>query len=899
MNFSKIALDILEKRYLVKNEDGTLSEDPEGMFRRVAKAVASVELSYTEDLELVAELEESFFDIMQKGLFMPNTPTLMNAGRPLGQLSACFVLPIEDSMESIFDGVKNAALIHKSGGGTGFAFNKIRPKGDYVSSTGGTASGPISFMKIYNAATGEVKQGRARRGANMGILNDSHPDIEEFITCKTIEGEMTNFNISVGISNKFIQAVRDNAEYALINPRTGKVVRMVKAAELFDKICKQAWLNGEPGVIFFDKINEKNPLPETIIDATNPCITGDSLIQVRNDDWSITNTPIKTLVGKNNFHVLAYSIEKERIMIGKVLNVWKSGRKPVYKITYKWKEKSKLKIGSIKATADHKIMMNGGRGFKKGQYVACENLVPGDLIMSFPLKNVKEITSIKYVGEEDVFDMTVEKYHNFAVNGIFVKNCGEQPLLPYESCNLGSINLAKMVFAGKDGKPQVNYGLISFVVKIAVRFLDNIIDANSYPLQQIKEMTLRSRKIGLGIMGLADMLLQLGIPYDSKEGLETAALVMQKISLVARATSYELGKEKGSFPDFSKSKYVKNYSAMRNATATTIAPTGTISLIVSASASGEPIPFLVYQTKVIGSGGVDFDIINSIFETHLKNKVKDNQTEFDRIINLVVENGGSIRGLKEFSKEEQELFVTASDISPEYHVRMQAVLQSFTDNAVSKTLNLPNSTTVEEIKQIYLQAYDLGCKGVTAYRIGSRQEEVMSVKDKPRGAEKIISRKRPLITYGPTYKINTGCGNLYATLNSDEHGLCEVFIRVGKSGGCALAQSEAITRGVSRQLRAGIDVREIIKDLSGIRCPNPAWNNERMILSCPDAIAFVLEKHINGGGHDAEIELVETEVIENSQNKRYENIAGVCECGGLILREGRCATCQFCGFSKC
>jgi len=734
------AIRVLERRYLRKDEEGKVIETPEEMFRRVAHNVAMSEEIYGGNAE---KMEEEFYEIMSNLYFLPNSPTLMNAGTSIQQLSACFVLPVEDSMDKIFETLKHTALIHQSGGGTGFSFSRIRPKGDIARSTGGVASGPISFMKVFNSATDVIKQGGRRRGANMGILRVDHPDIMEFISCKEDTSELTNFNISVAVTDEFMEKVKKGEEYNLINPRTGEAAGKLNAAEVFNKIVENAWKTGEPGVIFIDEINRHNPTPHVgEIESTNPC--------------------------------------------------------------------------------------------------------------------------------------------------------GEQPLLPYESCNLGSINLSKFVEKG-----EINWDKLGHVTRTAVRFLDDVIDMNKYPIPEIEKMTKANRKIGLGVMGFADMLIKLSIPYNSEKALETAERVMSFIQEEAKKASIELGLERGSFPNFKGSIYDGKYEAMRNATVTTIAPTGSISIIAGCSSGIEPLFAISFIRNVLDKG-------DRLHETnpYFEQIARDMGFYSEELMDKIAENNGSVQGLDEVPEEVQRIFVTALDISPEWHVRMQAAFQKYVDNATSKTINLPENATVDDVRNAYLLAYELKCKGITVYRQGSRPEQVITT-GKEEEKESIAPRPRPPVVRGVTRKIATGCGNLYVTMNEDEQGLFEVFARLGKAGGCADAQLEAVGRLVSLCLRSGVKPTEIVRQLKAIRCPNPLLARGGPVLSCPDAIAKALEDYIKGREipQPARLDLFEGVAEKKEERKvKYTEKApvGVCpDCGSPLVYEEGCRICKQCGYSTC
>jgi len=748
LKLSPNAFNVLQKRYLRK-VDGKIAEEPEDLFRRVANNISLAEKNYKKNISPaeLGEIAEQFYEMMTTLEFLPNSPTLMNAGRELQQLSACFVLPVMDSMEGIFNSLKDAALIHKSGGGTGFSFSRLRPRSDQVMSTGGVASGPVSFMKVFNAATEAVKQGGTRRGANMGILRIDHPDIMDFITAKQDNKDLTNFNISVAATDKFMEAVNRDGEYDLINPRTKTVAGKLKAREVFDRIVESAWQNGEPGIIFLDRVNHANPTPRVgEIESTNPC--------------------------------------------------------------------------------------------------------------------------------------------------------GEQPLLPYESCNLGSVNLARM-FREQNGNVAVDYDRLRRVVHLGVRFLDDVIEMNKYPLHTIEQMTKSNRKIGLGVMGFADLLIQMGIPYNSEEALKVGSDVMKFIKDEAMAASARLANERGTFPNFRGSIYDKPGLRMqRNATTTTIAPTGTLSIIADASSGIEPLFAVCYERNVLDN--TRMIEVNKYFEAALKKT----GIHSDDLMKKIA-HANSIQGFTEIPAAIRKVFVTAHDIAPEWHVKMQSVFQKYTDNAVSKTVNFPNSASKEDVIKVFIMAYAEGCKGITVYRDGSRDQQVLSTgktgkTDKPseqvQTFGKIVPRSRPAMTEGVTTKVGTGCGNFYVTINKDEKGLFEVFAHMGKSGGCAASQSEAISRLISLALRSGVEIEAILKQLKGIRCPAPLWDKGDMVLSCPDAIAKAISRYI---GQSATKSPIKSEISEGSRRTTRE-LAGTCpDCGGILEYVEDCVLCHACGYSKC
>ncbi|MBE0478088.1 vitamin B12-dependent ribonucleotide reductase [Candidatus Aerophobetes bacterium] len=752
ISLSENALKVLEKRYLQKDTDGNIVETPEQMFKRVARNIALVDKKFGKDEKKIKETEDNFHNIMATLQFLPNSPTLMNAGTNLQQLSACFVLSVDDAIESIYEAIKHTATIHKSGGGTGFSFSRIRPKGSPVGTTSGVASGPVSFMKVFDASTEAIKQGGRRRGANMGILNVNHPDIMEFIMCKEKEGELKNFNISVAVSDAFMEAAQKGEDYELIDPRTGEVAGKLSASDVLDKVAEMAWKNGEPGIIFLDRINEFNPTPHVgKIESTNPC--------------------------------------------------------------------------------------------------------------------------------------------------------GEQPLLPYESCVLASINLAKFV---QDGK--INWNELKKVVHIGIHFLDNVIDANKYPLPQIEKNTKANRKVGLGVMGFADLLIKLNIPYNSKKALTLAEKVMAFIQDESKKASEKLAGEKGVFPNFKGSPWDKKNLKVRNATTTTIAPTGSISMIADCSSGIEPVFSLVYCKEVLE--GEKLLYANDDFEKIAKEK----GFYSEELMKKIAENNGSCQEIPEVPEEAKKVFVTALDIPYQDHIRMQAAFQKYIDNAVSKTINLPNSATKANIKDAFVLAYKLGCKGITVYRDKSREEQVLRGGRVQEEKVVITPRPRPKITRGMTREVKTGCGDLYVTINENEKGdPFEVFAQLGKSGGCAASQTEAIGRLASLALRSGIPWSLIVKQLKGISCDRPWGLGKNKITSCADAVGKAIEMYMEerAGRGVPSVTSQEKQTPPKPEVTRKkkgavlepqeEKIMGACpECGSSsIEHEGGCLVCRSCGYSEC
>ncbi len=818
---------VLARRYLKKDEEGNAVEEPETMFWRVARVIAEEDRRYGASDAAVEELARQFYELMTTGTFEPNSPTLMNAGRPLGQLSACFVLPVEDAISNgsngIYDTLSAMALVHQSGGGTGFAFSRLRPTGDVVRSTMGVASGPVSFMKLYDASTEVVKQGGTRRGANMGILRVDHPDIREFITCKEDTSQVTNFNISVGITDAFMEAVRNETQYDLLSPRSGDVIGQEDAREIFEMIVHGAWNTGEPGVFFIDRANEYNPVPA---------------------------------------------------------------------------------LGSYEAT----------------------------------------------------------------------NPCGEQPLLPYDVCNLGSINLGQFVRSDvpRDNlvEERIDWDALRRVVHLSTHFLDNVIDANHYPLPEIDDLAQRIRRVGLGVMGWADMLVRLGVAYSSDEGVALARTVMKFVNEEARVASERLARTRGVFPEWPDSIWGPDETAprgadgeriramrrLRNCNLTTVAPTGTISIFAGCSGGIEPLFAVAFMRNQAGAMMPD---VNGDFVALAKEQGWYSEELMERIA-----SEGHIH-FPEVPDEVQRVFVTAHDIPPEWHVRMQAAFQEHVDSAISKTTNFPFEATEEDVRGIYELAFDLNCKGVTVYRDGSRPMQVLSTgktgQTEETGAvaastEDLIrlenaladareenhrlhilveqtraeaeeqdetararrhKRQRPSLLRGRTVKMNSPLGDLYVTINEDESGRpFEVFCTLGKAGGAAMADSEAIGRLISLSLRSGIPITAVRDQLRGISCDRAVGIGPHKVLSAPDAIAQAIEHYLQ------EKEGVQEELLplptlpsptaatassapqsvsqpsRDSGGAAFLGSCPSCSASQLAYEEG-CVKCYVCGYSEC
>lgn len=1117
------ALRILRERYLQTKPDGS-QETPKDMLLRVAGAIALADKEYGADDPDVEKIERAFFKILVERRFIPNSPTLMNAG--LGsrlQYSACYVLPVEDSICGIFESIKNAADVHRSGGGTGFSFSRLRPNGNLVSRSGGIASGPVSFMRVFDAATEAIKQGGRRRGANMGVLRVDHPDIEEFITCK-LEGGITNFNISVGITEAFMNAlersiVQPDANYALVSQpgwpnhdgsknRGGEVIGHKNARYIWNMIVDAAWETGDPGLLFMDRINKSpaNPTPFLgPIETTNPCVTGDTMIFTENGLVEIRTlyhdgTPVrvtsdhrqgtplyqqashvfligekqvfklstkegyslrltanhkimtdhgwveaKKLWGGDKIHILnrkggfgnygsreagltigwlvgdgtisedraiLYFYDKDKalapmfaemvsemvegiqklnrpystsVIEGPERNTVKSVRllrvlndfgvrnedkhrvpKAVFagteamqrgflqaffsadgtvtgKTSYKGAsvrlaqsntfllEQVQMlllnfgiasKIYKNRRNAGYRKLPDGKGGLKEYYTKAQHELIISKANMVTFLQEIgfispdkqekleealaayeskgpyKENFTVRFEslipdGIEEVFDLNEPVTHSFVGGGMVVHNCGEQPLYPNEACNLGSINLAEFAHNAETipGATYINWDGLKETIKLAVRFLDNVITVNPYPLPEIDEVVKKNRRIGVGVMGWADMLYILKIPYNSEKALELAEKIMLFIKETGHEESFNLAQTRGVFPNWDKSIY-KNVGMRRNSAITTIAPTGSISIIAGVSSGVEPLFALAYRhISKTPEGERVLTLVNPIFERELKKRGLWSEALMERVM-----QHGSIRDFEELPADLREVFVTAHEIEPDWHVRMQGAFQKYTDNGVSKTVNLPHDATRQDIEAAYLLAYDVGCLGVTVFRDGSKGAQVLNVGPAPESV-----KIRPTCLNGNTYRKKTPVGTCYITINEDMNGgPFEVFVNVGKAGSAIAANAEAIGRLISSILRMPGSsspyerTQSIIGQLRGIGSGRTQGFGPDKVLSLSDAISQVLAVHIG-------LESVDQFIPGLPEMDESSNIGDLCpECGhATFVREEGCQKCYGCGYSEC
>ncbi len=782
--WSPQAVQVLKERYFLKNEKGEPIETVGEMCWRVAWELASAEVKYGKTRKEVIKQAREYYKLMIERAFLPNSPTLMNAGKGNGlQYSACYVIPVEDSLQGIFDGIKYQALVHQSGGGTGFSFSRLRPTGARVKSTMGIASGPVSFMRIYNEATQQIKQGGMRRGANMGILRVDHPDVLEFIHCKDDGVSITNFNISVTATDKFMKALAEDKDYELVTPHKGEVVGKLSARVVWDEIAKGAWKSGDPGMIFIDRINQS---------PANP---------IRADGWKVEST----------------------------------------------------------------------------------------------------------------------------------NPCGEQPLYPFDACNLGSIFLKYFVKEGEKRK-EVDWDKLKETIHTSVRLLDSVIEMNPFPLPQIADTVKKIRRIGLGVGGWADMLVQLEIPYDSEKALELGEKVMKFVNDEGHAASGDLAKERGPFPMWKESIYKNN--PIRNSTVTTIAPTGSIGILANSYSGIEPMFAVAYQ-HIVKSENRTLDFVDPYFEEIAKKRGFYSESLMKKIA-----EHGVVRGLDEIPEDVKKIFGTAHEIAPSWHVKMQAAFQKHTDNAVSKTINLPNSASVDDIKNAYLLAWETGCRGITVFRDGCKQEQVLNLGVKKADAPKeevnqepqLVIKPRPIKVEGATYKIGTPLGSAFITVNHDEMGNpFEVFVTMGKGGSEVSAMAEALGRLISTTLRFGNHVppleraKNIVEQLKGISGGRSVGFGPNKIRSLPEAVGRAIEMHFgliglphevetNGNGHtDTVIDVSRAMIVKPKTEKqtqmsleaqippllgKQKDICPSCGEGTLVYEEG-CKKCYSCGYSEC
>ena len=903
---------VLGRRYLVKDEHGAVAEQPNDMFWRVADNLAQAEYNYTDDPEVFEAVRQRIYNLLVSLLFLPNSPTLMNAGRELQQLSACFVLPVPDSIEDIFTAVRSTAIIHKSGGGTGFDFSRLRPEGDRVRSTNGVASGPVSFIDAFDAATDVVKQGGTRRGANMGILRVDHPDVMEFILRKATTDRLQNFNVSVAATDAFMRAVQDDRSYELIHPNSKAVTGTLPARQVFDAITQAAWQTGDPGMVFIDAINRDNPNPHhNAIESTNPCVTADTIVATADGPRTVAD-----LVGVP-FNALVNGQRWPSTPMG----FFRTGLRPVVTIATDSQHR-------ITLTPDHRVRIRTPQG---DAWTQAERVQPGDAIVLNDYKArqddgathqayarmadltataVREpsitdttanptavVTSITPRGVTSVYDCQIPGINAFDGNGFYLHQCGEQPLGPNESCNLGSLNVARMVKYDDNRQAYVfDHDLLNEVIDVAVRLLDNVIDMNDWPLEEIKEASLASRRIGVGIMGFADLLIILGIPYGSPEALDTARSLMAAVKERTWAASQKLAEERGPYPAYDGSAYEQNLvPPMRNTAPVTIAPTGTISIIAGTSSGIEPLFALAYSRNVMDN-------------THM--------TEFNYLFDAVSRYHGfnSPAALAHVEQEgspdhpdipqwAQELFQVSHQIEPIHHVDMQGAFQESTDNAVSKTINLPNEADEQDVADAYNHAWAIGCKGITVYRDGSKQQQVLSTQATHNAEAMVPVEKEPRdrIMPGETIRINTGHGTTYVTINAWPHMPrvpFEVFANMGKAGSCDSANIEAICRITSTALRAGVSDEEIISQLQGITC-HPHWDQGMLVKSTPDAIAQAMR--IFRGDEMPRVETDGPKVLEATQQPLmlYAPINPCPECGSATVMAEGCRHCPACGWNQC
>ena len=1089
--FNEDSIRLLEKRYLLKDgESGLVFETLKEFVARIAVAIA-FQKKYEDEERFSRALK--YYKIIASLDFLPNSPTLMNAGLKNGQLSACFVLKVDDSIEGIYKALKDVALVHQSGGGTGMDFSRLRPEGDTVKSTAGTASGPVSFMKVFDASTEQIKQGGKRRGANMGVLSVHHPDIMSFITCKDDGVSLQNFNISVAVTESFMKAVEQDTEYELIHPNSKKVIKYISAREVWNKMVEHAHKNGDPGIIFIDEVNKHNPIrgEEHRITATNPCVVPETWVMTKNgprqvhellnspqdvyvdgisysstnffetgikdiyrlktkQGWTMDLTKDHKIMTKNRGWIEAQNLtiedkiklhnhqniewdgegtEDEGYLLGLLLGdgyiknekegalicVWGEPENLINKVkelmnsngTFLSESNSRrFKSKKLWLLAEKFNMLNKiinpeiekassdfYKGFLRGFFDA-DGHIEGDVRhgisvrlsqsdyhnitsvqrmlsrlgivssigsprsaqwknmpagkdkskeyytkeqyrlyfygnninifnekigflednkkrkieekMALRSKRVKKVNfyadfkSLEYIRTDKVYDITVDKVHAFDGNGLYLSNCGEEPLESYEACNLGSINLTNFI----DINGKIDSNRLKDIIILSTEFLNDTIDSNVFPLKEIEDKVHENRKIGLGLMGFADILIAQEIAYGSKQSLRIAKQVMKMINDIAVKTSHDIAEKEGVFPNWEISTWKDTPYTVRNANMTTIAPTGTISMIANTVSSGmEPLFALAYVKNVMD--GEKFYFVHPAVERLYQDK-EITKEDYD----FIKEHGK----LPDRLLEDYPYLITASQITPKNHVLMQAAFQQHVHAAVSKTINMPKTATIEDVDEAYKLAYLEGCKGITIYRDGSKEGQILttasaSKKEETKDIEKTITapRKkiRPESLDGKTIKIKTGCGSLYVTISVDENGTpLEIFCRLGKSGGCASSNMEVYGRLISGWLRAGMPVEDLVMQLRGISCSNPAFVPGGRVLSCADAVGVALERYLNGQfgviKQDEETDGIEENPVSEVSFTKIALRAGGCpECGGPMEYEGGCSVCKACGYSKC
>lgn len=1051
IDLSDNARTVLEKRYLRRGPDGKPVETIHEMFWRIAQAIADAD----PDVEARDEWKVVFYDMLTDLRFLPNSPTFTGAGTPLGQLAACFVLPIEDDMGGrdggIFQTLRDAALIQQTGGGNGFSFSRLRPKNDIIGKSMGRASGPVSFLQVYDRAFGEIAQGGTRRGANMAVLRVDHPDILEFVNCKAeSERAITNFNISVGITDKFMQAVESDDDFDLINPRTNEKTGSLRARELFREIAEKAHHNGEPGVLFLDTANKTNPVPRLYeIEATNPCVTGDTIVMTSegpktvlsliNNQFEVVYKGAKYSSGPNGFfhtgfksvyelclanglklkltadhRVLTQHGTEERwvaagdLRIGDnvllcALGSWNGkwgnpddymngvaaafvwdghAEPPAYDGGIDAGPKFETSVKQLRAdpsilewvrcvyypnnVPDEKALALASSEFHAGfiaavdpanaigvaRMMALHGGVTTELHGQDILANSAEcsaVGSIKPCDKEDVYDVQVPGINLFSANGVIVHNCGEQFLGPYENCCLGSINLAKHVSNGK-----LDWDALKGTIQVSTRFLDDVVSANAYvpEVPQLREAAERCRRIGLGIMGLADMFYHCGIGYDSDEGREFGRQVMEFVRYHSMWTSNSLAEKHGSFPAIGSSIYESNVAGLaltaswntpvkfyygrpelnwaalfeniklngiRNAAQTTIAPTGTISTVAGCEGYGcEPAFALAYTRNVIdGDKRIQLDYVSPEFDRAMRDLEAENpKFSASAAIKRVLETG-TCQDDETIPVEIRKTFVTSGDISVDGHIRMQAALQQFVDNSISKTINMPNSATVGDVEKAYFDAWHMGCKGLTVYRTGSRDFVVLETKataaSKVAAADTVaaadmtssgglIARKsRPERLQGITSRVSTPLGKTYVTINTDhiDGQPFEVFLQASKGGSDTAAVTEAIARLISHILRMASPtpprdrLADIVRQMRGIGGQRTLGLGPNKVRSLPDGIALMLQRYLEDeDSNDA------ADIAASSGPPPIGDLCPECGQATYIYAEG-CRKCTSCGLSEC